>query len=72
MLFQSAVDTYGRVDVVLPLALLEHDTTGFDAPFDESADAPPEPDLATLNVNQNGVIYSMFAPPPRATEHQAK
>lgn len=65
MLFQSAIDTYGRVDIVLPLALLERDTTGFDAPFDETADAPPEPDLTTFNVNQNGVIFSTLTLPIR-------
>lgn len=49
---------HGRVDIVLPLALLEHDTSGFDAPFDETADAPPEPDLSSLRVNQDGLLFS--------------
>ena len=58
MLFELAIKKHGHVDIVLPLALLEHDTAGFDAPFDETADAPPEPDLSTLKVNQDGLLFS--------------
>jgi len=58
LLFEFAVEKHGRIDIVLPLALLEHDTTGFDVPFDETADSPPQPDISTLKVNQDGLLFS--------------
>ena len=56
-LFRFAVATYGHVDVVVANAGV-NEVGEFD-PFAESkSDEPTEPNLTTLNINLNAVVYS--------------
>lgn len=56
-LFQTAIKTFGRVDIVVANAGVAEVAT-FDPLPEILADVPSKPILTTININLIGVIYS--------------